>query len=217
MRNLGKKDCKNLRNSTGKNENEFKYVLSERRDVTLCLLCPKNIIGGIIGKGHQNINRIRQKTGAMITICPSGNGEDAMVVISASEICELHSPVEYAAQLLFPFTTDESGGSYRIRLLVEKNTKSECLDEHWICQVKQISEAVIIISSNGDNQIVEIIGLRDVVKKAFDRVLLRLRRHCFKLLSDEAASRFSAKRAHLRKSAEIHYNFEGMCDCEPFF
>ena len=64
-----------------------RIALGEKEDVTFRILCPKDKIGSIIGKGGSIVRSIRDETGAKISIDVSSDvGDERVVRVSAPEV-----------------------------------------------------------------------------------------------------------------------------------
>ncbi|KAG2283403.1 hypothetical protein Bca52824_054623 [Brassica carinata] len=103
-------------------------------------------------------------------------------------VCELHSPLEEAAFLSFPYICDDSSGAHSVKVVVDEMALA-CVDPIYISKTKAVTEANIIVKDYGrSGTTLELWGSFEAVRKAFISVVLRLRRHNFKLSSEELAS-----------------------------
>ncbi|CAN6856756.1 unnamed protein product [Brassica oleracea] len=105
-----------------------------------------------------------------------------------SNVCELHSTLEEAAFLSFPYICDDSSGAHSVKVVVDEMALA-CVDPIYISKTKAVTEANIIVKDycrSGTTR--ELWGSFEAVRKAFISVVLRLRRHNFKLSSEELAS-----------------------------
>ncbi|KAF3536872.1 hypothetical protein F2Q69_00024288 [Brassica cretica] len=132
-------------------------------------------------------------------------------------VCELHSPLEEAAFLSFPCICDDSSGAHFVKDVVDEMALA-CVDPIYISKTKAVTEANIIVKDYGrsgttlelwgsfeatkavteaniivkdygrSGTTLELWGSFEAVRKAFISVVLRLRRHNFKLSSEELAS-----------------------------
>ncbi|CAN6856752.1 unnamed protein product, partial [Brassica oleracea] len=100
----------------------------------------------------------------------------------------LHSTLEEAAFLSFPYICDDSSGAHSVKVVVDEVALA-CVDPIYISKTKAVTEANIIVKDYGrSGTTLELWGSFEAVRKAFISVVLRLRRHNFKLSSEELAS-----------------------------
>ncbi|CAA0828407.1 RNA-binding KH domain-containing protein [Striga hermonthica] len=166
------------------------------KEFSLRLVCSTANIGGVIGKGGQIINQIRQDSGASIKVDSSSTeGDDCLILISSKEIFDdtISSAIDAAIRLQ-PRCSDkverDSGlFSYTTRLLVP-SSQVGCLigkGGSIISEMRKDTRANIRILSkenlpkvaSSDDEMVQISGDPDIAKDALIRVTSRLRANVF--------------------------------------
>lgn len=162
-----------------------------KEDVTFRILCPKERIGSIIGKGGSIIQRLREETGAKIRIDVSASeGEERVVRISAMETSEdsfskAQKAILIVQSKIFDFGVDKDIGPVTTKLLVPSD-QAGCLigkGGSIIAEMRKLTHAKIRIYGKEhlppcaleNDELVQIIGNANVSQDALLQITARLR------------------------------------------
>lgn len=165
-----------------------------KEDVTFRILCPKEKIGSIIGKGGNIIRNLREETGAKISIDVSASeGDERVVCISAMETSEdTFSKAQNAISIVHSKIMDsgpDKDGVLKTKLLVPSD-QAGCLigkGGSIIAEMRKLTHAKIWIYGKEhlppcaleNDKLVQIIGNANVSHEALLQVTSRLRGNLF--------------------------------------
>eukprot|EP00250_Pteridium_aquilinum_P035601 c9705_g1_i2 orf=1313-2086(+) len=163
----------------------------------ICVLCPNEKIGSVIGKGGSVIRKLREDSGAKIRVCDQvGDSDERVIQISAMEFIDSYaSPTLEAVMQVFrrlaEITADRDGrhAIFSIRLLVRANQIGCLLGKggQIITEMRKTSRANIRIPpkeelpscADENSELVQVSGETAMVEAALIQVLTRLRTNLF--------------------------------------
>ncbi|ESQ33024.1 hypothetical protein EUTSA_v10004222mg [Eutrema salsugineum] len=170
--------------------------VADAREFSICLICPAENVGGVIGKGGSFINQIRQDSGATIRVNTSETDEDddCIIFISSTEFFEDQSRTVNAALRLQTRCSEKVGkdstdSAISTRVLAP-SSQVGCLigkGGATISEMRSVTKANIRIFqgedvpriAREDEEMVQITGSLDAAIKALTQVMLRLRANIF--------------------------------------
>uniref|UniRef100_A0A0C9QU69 TSA: Wollemia nobilis Ref_Wollemi_Transcript_9470_2796 transcribed RNA sequence n=1 Tax=Wollemia nobilis TaxID=56998 RepID=A0A0C9QU69_9CONI len=163
-------------------------------DFTVRILCPSDKIGGVIGKGGNNIKQVRQETGASVKVEDAKpDSDERVIIVSSTEFSDDRiSPTLEAILQLQGKTIGSTGkeGVIATRLLVPAK-QIGCLigkGGNVITEMRKMTRANIRIyskderpkSASEDEELVQITAEPSVARDALIQIVTRLRDNVFK-------------------------------------
>ncbi|XP_047325168.1 KH domain-containing protein At4g18375 [Impatiens glandulifera] len=159
---------------------------SRSEEFVVRILCPRSVIGRVIGKGGSSIKGIRQASGARIDVDDAKHERDECIItITSTESSDdVISKAVEAVLMLQEKMADEDVGTLTIRLLVPTKV-IDCLlgrGSYVINEIRKRSKAEIRISrvmkpkyTDMDDELIEVMGEVDKVRDALLAIVMRLR------------------------------------------
>eukprot|EP00252_Welwitschia_mirabilis_P024803 TRINITY_DN749_c0_g1_i1.p1 TRINITY_DN749_c0_g1~~TRINITY_DN749_c0_g1_i1.p1 ORF type:complete len:643 (+),score=118.00 TRINITY_DN749_c0_g1_i1:175-2103(+) len=170
-------------------------------EFSLKVLCPKEKIGGVIGKGGNAIKALRQETGTNINVDKDQASEERVIVISANELPDARvSPVLEAALILQPKISPaaEKEGAIVMKLFAPSNQVGCLLGKGGsvIAEMRKKTRAHIKLYSKDERpnyvpeneELLQITGEPAVAKEALIEIVTRLRDNLFKDKDKDASA-----------------------------
>ncbi|KAH7446949.1 hypothetical protein KP509_01G083700 [Ceratopteris richardii] len=166
-------------------------------ELMVCVLCPNDKIGSVIGRGGAIIRRLRQESGAKIRVCDQvGDSEERVIQVSAMEYVNNYaSPTLEAVIQIFnclaEVTADRDGkhSILSIRLLISASRIGCLLGKggEIISEMRKTSRANIRIPpreelpscADNESELVQVSGEAPMVEAALLQVVTRLRSNLF--------------------------------------
>ncbi|KAH7443849.1 hypothetical protein KP509_02G052900 [Ceratopteris richardii] len=163
----------------------------------VCVLCPNEKIGSVIGKGGSIIRKIREESGAKIRVCDQvGDSDERVIQISSLEYLDSYaSPTLEAVMQVFKRLADiyaERDGRHAvfvIRLLVPASQIGCLLGKggQIISEIRKTSRANIRIPpkdelpscADNNSELVQVSGQSATIESALIQVLTKLRTNLF--------------------------------------
>eukprot|EP00250_Pteridium_aquilinum_P021281 c25082_g2_i2 orf=274-1062(-) len=171
---------------------------SPEEELMVCILCPNDKIGSMIGKGGSVVRKLREDSGAKIKVCDQvEDSDERLIQISAIEYMDSYSsPVLEAVmqvnRRLAEISADREGRNaiISIRLLVRAHQIGCLLGKggQIITEMRKSSRANIRIPPKDElprcadegSELVQVSGEAPMVEAALIQVLNRLRSNLFK-------------------------------------
>uniref|UniRef100_A0A0E0FJ70 K Homology domain-containing protein n=1 Tax=Oryza nivara TaxID=4536 RepID=A0A0E0FJ70_ORYNI len=163
--------------------------------LTFRLLCSSDKVGGIIGKGGNNIKSIQNDTGCEIKVLDTvPKSEDRIVFISGPAhpgdgISPAQNAILHVQRKIVP-TSNTKEGPAICRLIVSPNQVGCLLGKGGsiIAEMRKLSGAHIIVLSKDkipkgvpeNDEVVQISGASEAIQEALMQITARLRNHLFR-------------------------------------
>uniref|UniRef100_A0A0D9UYK7 K Homology domain-containing protein n=1 Tax=Leersia perrieri TaxID=77586 RepID=A0A0D9UYK7_9ORYZ len=162
--------------------------------LTFRLLCSSDKVGGVIGKGGNNIKTIQNDTGCEIKVLDTvPKSEDRIIFISGPAhpgdgISPAQNAILHVQRKILPASNTKEGAL--CRLIVSPNQVGCLLGKGGsiIAEMRKLSGAHIIVLSkdkipNGvpeNDEVVQISGASEAIQEALMQITARLRNHLFR-------------------------------------
>ncbi|KAL5220927.1 hypothetical protein ABZP36_025640 [Zizania latifolia] len=163
--------------------------------LTFKLLCSSDKVGGIIGKGGNNIKTIQNDTGCEIKILETvPKSEDRVIIISGPAhpgdgISPSQNAILHVQRKIVPISNTKEGSAI-CRLIVSPNQVGCLLGKGGsiIAEMRKLSGAHIVVLSKDkipkgvpeNDEVVQISGASETIQEALMQITARLRNHLFR-------------------------------------
>ncbi|KAH7287540.1 hypothetical protein KP509_32G061200 [Ceratopteris richardii] len=166
-----------------------------KEEVTFRMMCPKEKVGAIIGKGGSIVQRLCQETGAKISIDVSAeSGDERVIRITAHESAEdVFSKAQRAVMMIHSrmlTTEQDKEGLVTTRLLVPADQAGCLLGKGGsiVIEMRKLTRAKIHIFGKEHlpscalktDELVEIVGSHTASQDALTQITTRLRNNLFR-------------------------------------
>ncbi|XP_062188811.1 RNA-binding KH domain-containing protein RCF3-like [Phragmites australis] len=164
--------------------------------LTFRLLCSKDKVGSIIGKGGNIVNSIQNDTGCEIKVLETvPKSEDRIIRISGPAhpgdgISPSQSAILHVQRKIVLPTSDKKEGPAICRLVVSPNQVGCLLGKGGsiIAEMRKLSGAHIVVLSKGkiprgvpqNDEVIQISGDCEAIQEALMQITARLRNHLFR-------------------------------------
>eukprot|EP00250_Pteridium_aquilinum_P014715 c22156_g1_i1 orf=582-2825(-) len=165
-----------------------------KEDVTFRIMCPKDKIGSIIGKGGSIVQRIREETGAKISIDVSSDvGEERVIRVSAPESPEdVFSKAQKAVMIIHSrilAADQDKDGPVTTKILVPADQAGCLLGKGGsiVIEMRKLTRSKIHIYGKehlppcalNTDELVEVVGNFNASQEALMQITTRLRNNLF--------------------------------------